>query len=127
MEFVRGIRRSQRNNLCFTLRGGVFNTKVKAAPAQGIADAPLFVRCQHDEGNASGSDGAELRNAQLPNAKQFEQQGLKRVVYLVQFVDQQDTRPFALQRAQKWTGTKKLLAVQFGPEGLPVDIAGLGL
>jgi hypothetical protein len=49
------------------------------------------------------------------------------MVYLVQFVDQQDTRPFALQRAQKWTGTKKLLAVQFGPEALPVDIAGLGL
>ena len=37
--------------------------------------------------------------------------GLKRVVYLVQFVDQQDTRLLELQRAQKRASTEKLLAV----------------
>ena len=37
-----------------------------------------------------------------------------------------DTRPFALQRAQKRPGAEKLLAVQFGPQGLPIDADGLG-
>ena len=38
------------------------------------------------------------------------------MVHLVQFVDQQDTRPFALQRAQKNNGTEKLLTVQLRPQ-----------
>ncbi len=49
------------------------------------------------------------------------------MVHFVQFVDQQDTGPFALQRAQKRPGAEELLAVQFGTEGLPVDITGRGL
>ena len=86
----------------------MFNTKVETAPAQGIADAPLFIRCQHNERNTPGFYGAQLRNAQLPHAEQFQQQGLKSVVHLVQFVDEQDTGPFTLQRAQKGPGTEKL-------------------
>ena len=41
--------------------------------AQWITDASLFIRCQHDEGNAPGVDGAQLRNAQLPHTEQFQQ------------------------------------------------------
>src|SRR5580698_6295017 len=44
MEFVGGVRRSRSNNLRLSLRTRVFNTKIETAPAQGIADAPLFIR-----------------------------------------------------------------------------------
>jgi hypothetical protein len=58
--------------------------------AKGIADAPLLVRCENNEGNAFGLDCTEFGNAQLPRAEQFEQHGFKCVVHFVQFVDEQN-------------------------------------
>jgi hypothetical protein len=58
VEFVAGIRCSQRNNFRLALGCGVFNPKITTTPAQGIADASLFIRGQHNEGNAPGTDGA---------------------------------------------------------------------
>ena len=89
----------------------MFNAQIKTTPSKGIAYAALFVRGENDEGNAFGFDGAQLRNAELPHAQQFQQKCLKRMVHFVQFVDQQDTRPFALQRAQKRPGAEELLVV----------------
>jgi hypothetical protein len=60
------------------------------------------------------------------NAKQFQQQGLKSVVHLVQFVDQQNTGPFTLQRAQKRPGAEELLAVHLRLQGFPINADGPG-
>ena len=48
------------------------------------------------------------------------------MVHFIQFVDQQDTRLFALQRAQKRPGAEKLLTVQLRLQGFPIDAGGLG-
>ena len=104
----------------------MFNPKIKTAPTQRIADASLFVRCQYNEGNAPGSNRSELRNAQLPHTQQFQQRGFKCVVHFIQFVDQQDARLFILEGAQQGPGAEKLLAMQFGLQGFPIDAAGLG-
>jgi hypothetical protein len=111
MEFVAGIRCPSRHNLRLLLRSGMFNAQIKTASPKGIADAPFFVRGENDEWNALGPHCAQLRNAELPYAQQFQQQGLKRVVHLVQFVDQQDTRLFPLQRAQQRARAEERLAV----------------
>ena len=44
------------NYLRFSLRGGVFNPKVKAASALRIPDAPFLIGREHDKGNALGPE-----------------------------------------------------------------------
>ena len=103
----------------------MFNAKIKTAPSQRIADTPLLVGCEYNKRNAPGSNRSEFRNAQLPNTQEFQQRGFKCVVHFIQFVDQQDTRLFILEGAQQRPGAEKLLAMQFGLQGLPIDVAGL--
>jgi hypothetical protein len=44
------------NYLRFSLRGEVFNPKVKAASALRIPDAPFLIGREHDKGNALGPE-----------------------------------------------------------------------
>jgi hypothetical protein len=48
------------------------------------------------------------------------------MVHFVQFIDQQDTRLFVLQRAQKRAGAEELPAMQFRLQGAPIDAGGSG-
>jgi hypothetical protein len=97
-----------------SLGGGMFNTEVAAAPAQGITDASLFIRGQHDKRNGAGLNRPQFGDAQPPFTQQFQQHCVERLVYLVQFVNQQDTGFIPLQGTQKRTGAAELLAVQLG-------------
>jgi hypothetical protein len=44
------------NYLRFSLRGGVFNPKVKAASALRIPDVPFLIGREHDKGNDLGPE-----------------------------------------------------------------------
>jgi hypothetical protein len=107
MKFSTGLRRSQLENFGFALRSGVLDSKIETASPQGIADPPFLVGGQHNEGNAAGLDGSQLRHAELPDAEQFQQHSLESVVYLVEFINQQDARPLVFQGQQEWAGAKE--------------------
>ncbi|MCU1338050.1 MAG: hypothetical protein JWO19_3631, partial [Bryobacterales bacterium] len=100
------IRSPQRHNFCLSLGSGMFYTQVETAPAQGVADAPLFIRGQHNKRNAPGLNRAQFGNAQPPFAQQLQQHCLEPVVYLVQLINQQDTGSISLQRTQKRAGAE---------------------
>jgi len=117
----------QLKNFGFALWGGVLDSNIETASAQGIADTPLFIGGQHNEGNAAGLDGSQLRHTELPDAEQFQQHSLESVVYLVKFVDEQDARPVVFEGQQKGPGTEESSALQYECQFVLVDCLGLGL
>src|SRR5208283_4500538 len=83
VKFAAGVWRSQCNDFCLTVSRGVFDPKVKATSTQWVPDASLFVGCQHNKRNAFSPNRAEFRNAEGPNAQEFQQHCFKCLAYFV--------------------------------------------
>src|SRR5579859_6128283 len=112
----------QGHNLGLALGGGMLDTKIEAAPAQGIADSALFIGSQNNEGNGLCFDRTQFGNAQPPHAQQLQQDGLELVVNLVKFINEQDTSAAALQCPQQWPGPKEPLAMKLCSQCLPIQV-----
>src|ERR1700740_1734380 len=76
-------------NFRFALDGRVVETQIEATSAKRIAKAPFFVRAEHDEWNRDGSNRSELWYGNLPCTEDLEQQRLKTLIDLVEFIDKQ--------------------------------------
>jgi len=69
--------------------------------AEGIADPSLLVRREDDERDRLGSHRPELGNGELPLAQQLKEQGLERVIDLVDLVDEENARLVLVQQRAK--------------------------
>lgn len=62
-------RHPELKNPGFAFRRGMFNPEIETPPAQGISDAPFFVRRKHNKRNAAGFNGSKLRDTELPDTQ----------------------------------------------------------
>jgi hypothetical protein len=100
----------------------VFYTHVQAAPANGISQSALLVARQNNKGNALRFHRAELRNRQLPGRKDFKQHRLETFVYLVEFINQENTRPLAFKRAHQRTRPEEGTPLEVRLHALPIPV-----
>lgn len=92
---------------------------VKAAPADWVAQPALFVAGQHHEGHAFGRNGPKLGNGELPGGEDLKQHGLESIVNLIELVNKQNTRLFALESPHQRPWAEEIPALQVGLQELP--------
>src|SRR6185295_15205062 len=86
-----------------------------------VANSPFLVGGKDDEGNALGTDGPKLWDAQLPIAEYLEEQRLERKIDFVDLIDEKDARfVFMEQRPQQRTFCEELQPVQFMADRFPI-------
>ena len=80
----------------FTLGSRVVDDEVEAPSTKRVSQTPFLIRGHEDERDSSRSDRPHLWNRQCPGRQQLKQQGFKRVVDLIDLVDEKDTTLFFL-------------------------------
>src|SRR5438876_5894669 len=110
----------QRENLPFPLNCGVAESQIKTPPADGIAKSPFLIRCEDDERNRLGMNRPKLGNSQLPIAEDFQKQGLKFVINLIDLIDEQNARfLFVEQRSKQRAFCEEFQPMKFLANGFP--------
>jgi hypothetical protein len=98
----------------------MLDAHVKTAPSDRVSQPSFFVAGQHNEGDGLRGDGAKLGNGQLPFSEDLKQKSLKRLIYLVEFIDKKNARPVAFKRTHQRTGTEEIPPLEVRLYGLPV-------